>query len=178
VEYGGQIYTSDSMPALTYDAPATPGSTSFTFQVEDDGVGSNLDLTPNTMTIHVVSHSDFWRHTHFGSTSNSGNGDDLADPDDDGIPNLLEYALGLHPGQNSAGQMPQAVRSGGDLVYTFTEPAGVTGITYNAEWSETLQTGSWTSAGITHTVNNRVHTFTLPVGASPGAFIRLRVTTP
>jgi hypothetical protein len=70
------------------------------------------------------------------------------------------------------------VRSGGDLVYTFTEPAGVTGITYSAEWSQSLESGSWTSAGITHTVINGVHTFTLPVGAAPGAFIRLRVTTP
>jgi hypothetical protein len=118
-----------------------------------------------------------WRQTYFGTTSNSGNAADLADLDGDGIPNIVEYAFGLHPGQNSAGQMPQPVRSGGDLVYTFTEPAGVTGITYSAEWSQTLQSGSWTSAGITHTVINGLHTFTLPVGAAPGAFIRLRVSS-
>ncbi len=67
--------------------------------------------------------------------------------------------------------------SGGELVYNFTQPAGVTGITYSAEWSQTLTGGSWSSAGIFYTNSNGQHTFTLPVGAAPGAFMRLTITT-
>ncbi|MCC5842015.1 MAG: hypothetical protein JJT96_18005 [Opitutales bacterium] len=35
---------------------------------------------------------------------------DLADPDDDGVLNLLEYALGLNPRENSAAAMPPGGR--------------------------------------------------------------------
>src|SRR5436190_2232519 len=37
--------------------------------------------------------SDQWRLLNFGSAANSGVGADLADPDGDGITNLMEYAL-------------------------------------------------------------------------------------
>jgi carboxypeptidase D len=40
---------------------------------------------------------DEWRALYFGTTGNSGPAADGADPDGDGIPNLLEYALGLDP---------------------------------------------------------------------------------
>jgi hypothetical protein len=38
-----------------------------------------------------------WRIFRFGSASNSGNAANLADPDKDGLPNLVEYAFGLNP---------------------------------------------------------------------------------
>ncbi len=42
-----------------------------------------------------------------------------ADPDGDGIPNLVEYAFNLHPGQGSAGAMPSGGTSGLPLCSTF-----------------------------------------------------------
>lgn len=38
-----------------------------------------------------------WRNSHFGTTVNEGSAADDADPDGDGRPNLLEYALGTDP---------------------------------------------------------------------------------
>ncbi len=38
-----------------------------------------------------------WRETHFGVRSATGTAADEADPDGDGLPNLLEYALGSAP---------------------------------------------------------------------------------
>ncbi|MBX3740377.1 MAG: hypothetical protein KF712_05260 [Akkermansiaceae bacterium] len=38
-----------------------------------------------------------WRDQYFQTTANSGDAADDADPDGDGIPNLIEYALGTRP---------------------------------------------------------------------------------
>ena len=57
------------------------------------------------MTVAVTSSQtpfDIWSGQHGLS---GGNAQDLADPDGDGVPNLVEYALGGHPG--SAGSAPR-----------------------------------------------------------------------
>jgi alpha-tubulin suppressor-like RCC1 family protein len=107
--------------------------------------------------------------------ANSAAGADLEDPDQDGISNLLEYAFGLDPNENSAGQLPQPKRVGDHYVLGFTQPDGVTGITYSAEWSATLQQGSWTivpDSGI-----GADHVFSVPAGMEPKIFMRLKVVT-
>ena len=38
-----------------------------------------------------------WRETWFGQIANSGQAADVADPDEDGLPNLVEYQLGRNP---------------------------------------------------------------------------------
>lgn len=51
----GYIYTSEGVPSeVRYTAPTTAGSTSFTFQVQDNAVSGNLDLSPNTITFTVA----------------------------------------------------------------------------------------------------------------------------
>lgn len=45
----------------------------------------------------VYSPADTWRKEHLGTFKNEGTSSDLADPDKDGIPNLLEYFLGTSP---------------------------------------------------------------------------------
>ena len=124
----------------------------------------------------VLSALETWRLTHFNDSSNSGDGADPNDFDHDGIVNLIEYAFGLHPKQNSAGQLPQALRTGGNWVINFTEPAGVSGVTYGAEASATLQPGSWIS--LSDTGIPPQHTFSVPLGTNETHFLRLKVTSP
>jgi len=117
-----------------------------------------------------------WRQRWFGTTSNSGNAADTADPYGNGLPNLAVFAL-LGPAQDpstaSINQLPQVQRSGGNLLYSFTEPTGVSGITYGAEWSATLQS-DWQPVPDTGTAP--LHVFSVPIGSNPKLFLRLRVT--
>jgi PKD repeat protein len=170
-------------------APVTPGgSTTFTVRFATTSAGAK------TATLHIASNDadknpfditligtgltvqENWRWTWFGSIDNSGDGADLNDFDKDGIPNLLEFAFGLSPKQNSAGTLPEPQKIGGNLVITFTQPTGVSGIAYGAEWSQTLLPGSWTPVADTGTQPQ--HTFSVPIGTKPQLYMRLKVTNP
>ena len=100
----------------------------------------------------------------------------LDDPDQDKIPNLVEYALGLNPNSASASGLPVPVQVGNNLEFTYTENIQVEDILYVPETSSNLS--SWTPVAATQvSVVGDVRTMkvTLPVG-SGDAFIRLRVT--
>jgi alpha-tubulin suppressor-like RCC1 family protein len=86
---------------------------------------------------------------------------------------LIRYAFGLAAGEVIGGQLPQPQRIGNDLVIRFTQPAGVTGLSYGAEWSATLLPGSWTAVPDTGTGGE--HRFVLPAGKAPNLFLRLKV---
>lgn len=118
-----------------------------------------------------------WRQTWFGTTGNSGDAADNFDYDNDGIANLLEYALGLNPTVNSAHLLPTAQLAGGNLEMSFNQPADVTGVTYGAEWSTTLAPLDW------HPITDSDpsptgHTFSVPMSSNTRLFMRLRVTNP
>ena len=115
-----------------------------------------------------------WRKIHFGTTSNRGNGANLFDFDQDGIANLIEYAFALDPTRSNAGQLPQAILVGENSGYSFTPPAGVSGVTYAAEWSDNLTT--WHS--VTNTGTAPQHIFSLPTAEETRLFLRLKVTAP
>ena len=120
-----------------------------------------------------------WRQTHFGSTANTGNAADGADPDQDGLPNLLEYALNLSP--NAASRAPAAVQAaGGNLEYTYTRGTAAFngGTTFQVEWSDDLST--WFTTGVVESLlsDNGTHQqvkATLPAGSGGRRFVRLRV---
>jgi hypothetical protein len=117
-----------------------------------------------------------WRQLHFLTPDNTGDAADLADPDKDGLKNLIEFAFGLNPKSGASMQLPQAQRVGGNLVITFIEPAGIGGITYGAEWSPTMEAASWMP--VTDTGSGGTHTFSVPIGTQAGRFMRLKVTNP
>jgi hypothetical protein len=56
----------------------------------------------------------------------------------------------------------------------FDRPVGVTNITYGAEWSTTLQAGSWND--IPNTGSAGSLEFITPASNEPSMFIRLKVT--
>ncbi|MBN8457580.1 MAG: RCC1 repeat-containing protein [Verrucomicrobia bacterium] len=121
-----------------------------------------------------------WRLAQFGNSENTGDGADLNDFDQDGIPNLLEFAFDLDPKQNSAGLVPMPQKVGGNFVIAFTQPASVSGIAYGAEWSETLAPGSWTPVPDTGNAaaSPPQHIFSVPSGTQTKTFMRLKAINP
>jgi len=113
-----------------------------------------------------------WRFQYFGTIKDIGNAANTADPEQDGIPNLVEFAFGLHPLQSNAGQLPKCEVSGGNLTIEFTEPDGVDGITYGAEHSTNLV--NW--AAVTNSGTGTTNIFTISVGSEPKGFLRLLAT--
>ncbi len=171
-----------------------PGETTHSFSIPliDDAVGEPAEtiqvtlssITGNTSagaamtgTVTIIDNDltplESWRLTHFNSPANSGDGADLNDFDHDGIVNLMEYAFGLDPRHNSAGQLPPWQRSGNGYGVTFS---GVPGVTYGAEWSPTLAAGSWLPLADAPSGNQ--HTFSVTTTAKPNCFVRFRVTNP
>jgi len=155
--------------------PAATGSRSAAIHLANNVPNKNpfdIQLT-GTGTLSAL---QSWRLAQFGSIANSGDGADLSDPDKDGLPNLVEFAFGLNPKKNSAGLLPHPQRVGNNVVISFTEPAGISGILYGAEWSQTLLPGGW--AALTDTGIPPQHIFSLPVGTMKNLYLRLKVTSP
>ena len=93
---------------------------------------------------------------------------------EESIPALLRYAFGLAPGESNPSRLPQARLENGRLVMRFDRPAGVTNINYGAEWSTTLQAGSWNDIPNTGSVGSLE--FITPASNERSMFIRLKVT--
>ncbi len=102
-----------------------------------------------------------------------------ADPDKDGILNLMEFALNLSPKTPSV--IPAVlVKNGSWLEYTYTRnPSAADAVTYIVEWSDTLAAGSWSNGGVTEqSLGGNTVKATIPAGSGPKRFVRLRVIQP
>lgn len=138
-------------------------------------------LIADRSAIPLTTPMDAWKDIHFtipqqGDISISGN---LADPDRDDSVNLLEYALGSDPKQNSSTARPlSALNSAGQLTLSFQRTADpallyqVLGSGDLDDWEEV-----WSSTGLENLPG--------PVIATDDAelpqdrrFLRLRVTQP
>ncbi len=134
-----------------------------------------------TVTIEVGSQLtalESWRQTHFGASANSGNAADSADPDNDGLANLLEYATNSNPNVANASPLSLA-RSGDFLTLTYTRIAD-TSLTYTVEgsndlasWS-TVATANNPSTGAQNTAGQVTVTDTVSLTAR--RFLRLKVS--
>ena len=84
------------------------------------------------------------------------------------------------PAQNPAlvtlAMQPQSHVIGGNFSITFTQPAGVSGITYSARWRPDLAAGSWLPVPDTGTGN--VHIFSVAISPNPRIFMQLTVSVP
>jgi len=117
-----------------------------------------------------------WQQLWYGSTT-IGAAADTSDPYNTGVSNLAVFAF-FGPNQNPAtvtpAQLPQAQLGGGNFFFNFTQPAGVSGITYGAQWSTDLQ-NDWQA--VADTGSDTQHIFSMPVSGHPTMFMRLTVTT-
>jgi autotransporter-associated beta strand protein len=121
-----------------------------------------------------------WQQAHFTAAEiASGLADDTADPDNDGIQNLTEYALGLDPRASSSIAASVVTTSGTYLTLTVTKNPNATDLTYTVEvTSDLTDASSWTSTGITvtETATTLVAQDQTAVADAPRRFMRLRVT--
>jgi hypothetical protein len=165
----------DPIAGVISGTPTAPSETSSYIVTAMNSAGS----TTAALNLAVISAMDGWRLQFFGTTSNTGNAADTADPYQTGISNLLAFALfgpNQDPSRINSSQLPQLQKSGGNLSYSFTQPPGVSDVAYGAEWTTSLTSGSWTP--ISDTGSGNVHTFVVPIGSNPALFIRLRVSEP
>jgi uncharacterized delta-60 repeat protein len=179
-------FTVTASPTSPVTGPS--GSTMFTVRFAPAAVGARtaaLHLASNdadenpfdiALTGTGLSAQENWRNTFFGITTNTGNAADTFDFDNDGLKNLVEFAFGLNPTQGTSLLLPQGQRVGDNFVVSFSQPAGVSGVTYGAEWSTTLASLDWHAISDTGTLPQ--HTFSVPMGSNTGLFIRLKVTSP
>ncbi|MBL9129624.1 MAG: choice-of-anchor M domain-containing protein, partial [Verrucomicrobiaceae bacterium] len=178
--FNASVVTPTTNGALTLNADGsfsyTPNNgvtgDSFVYRLTNPRGG----FTTAAVTFEVSLSLATWRQLHFGTTANTGSAGDLADADHDGIPNLLEYAFDMNPSGSSTHQLPQGGMNGTFFEMSFTQPLGVTGISYGAEYSTTMAPTDW------HPVPNSatppLHLYRVPATGEQKVFMRIQVTTP
>lgn len=91
--------------------------------------GARIDVASEFAAIGGTSLSPLalWRDTYFQTTGNTGDAADNADPDGDGLVNLVEYALGTRPentdGEQGSASAPATDLAGGRLKLAFKIPS-------------------------------------------------------
>ena len=175
--------TADKLIALPLLNPATIAASKTVIATLSNPVNGSLGAqTVSTLTLQEPPFQS-WLFDAFGSNANNlAIADDTADPDHDGMENLLEYGLNANPNLSSATAQPAGgVQKIGGIDYltlTYVRDTSKTDLTYQAESSASLGAGSWSpladsitgTAGVLET-----HLAKVPVGAG-AAFLRLRVT--
>jgi len=135
--------------------------------------------TTATLSLAVVSPVDAWRQQFFGTTANTGLAADTADAFHTGVSNLLAFAFfgpGQPPSLANISLLPQVQMADGNAFFSFTQPAGVSGIIYGAEWTPAVDSGNWQP--IPDTGSGNIHIFSEPIGNNTQIFLRLKVTNP
>jgi autotransporter-associated beta strand protein len=160
-------------PTLTESYGASFSVVGFT--VKPDGVtwtrtvGANQWTFSETSGKLSVGPAGYAAWADANNVTESENGDD----DNDGVINLVEYALGLDP---QVSTVPAGTFVGNLLSFTKGPEAKAAGdVTYIIETSTSLDTGSWAPAAATETTD--AISFSLPPNQPGGKlFARLRVT--
>ena len=153
---------------------SAPGSYVLRISASDGSAGVFQDLAVTA----TGSAYDAWIAGYPGAAGLPAAGDD---PDHDGIPNLLEFALGGNPAQSDPNIMPSASTTGsGSATYlTLTFRRARADVTYTVQGSSDFS--NWSSIPFTPVAVGELQTVsdTAASGsANPKRFLRLKVTMP
>ena len=178
-EIPATLATGESVPLTLVLTPSSPGKKTATLEIQSndpDESPFNLSLTGRQATA-----TDLWRQAYFGSMDETGAAADQSDPDADGIPNLVEFALGSHP-KESTPTPGTLVRNGSTLEFTYWRSKAALGeIAFVREFSQSLAEG-WSQVGgmvetiLEETTELQRVRVTTPAGTAGRRFVRLRIT--
>lgn len=178
-------------PPLAAGVPSAPAF----LDVRADLFVGVFATTPTNSVAKVVQLDDFivvvdtgltplesWRVAQFGASATGPEASDTADPDADGLANLLEYALGSAPRDGAVSARPAvavADETGGGrrLILGFTRIADPA-LTYEVEAADAVA-GPWTVIWTSNGAANKAGPLTVQdsqiIAASGIRFLRLRV---
>jgi hypothetical protein len=141
-----------------------------------------LQQNATTVTLNFTPHSpqQSWRRQNFAASewNNDAISGDTADPDGDGISNLLERAFGGNPKLGEKNLLPAVDESGPHFSITYRRSKAATDLAYTVQESLDLSPDSWTPAVGTASVltddgSVQVMRFTVPAGNDAKKFLRL-----
>jgi len=131
------------------------------------------DLRPQILLVTGPNNVTAWRARYFlEGSSDAGN---FADPDGDGVPNLLEYAFALRPHEQDDGTLWET-RRGTDGRMTATFYRARADVIYTVEASDDLQ--QWTAIAVNPGSVGATVTVTDTAAGWTKRFLRLRVEVP
>jgi hypothetical protein len=148
----------------------------------------NYDIyyTPGTLTVSDANTRTFdeWMSTNYPQLT----GNDAlpeADPDQDGLANLVEYYMGLSPASPNQSATAVSWQAGNpsSISMSYRRAKAVTGVTGGVSWKSSLASGDWSTSNVTeNTVDMTSYdSVTATVTNAPGdmqKFLRLKVTQP
>ena len=139
-------------------------------------VGNVVTLSAYLPTPPPYTSIEAWRVFYFGAPANTGSAADAFDPDGDGAPNLIEYALATNPTDRTSVAFPVASVSNLKLQFTFVRSR--TDLTYIVEsTSDLAATPVWTPISYPLPAVGESVTVADP-SPGPRRFLRLRITSP
>jgi len=151
----------------------------------------NCNLTSGTNSLAIsgtgITPYDAWLADHFSSEelANPAISGAMADPDHDGIPNLMEYALNLDPKAASGGDLPKQGIQGGYLTLTYRQNKQASDVIFIPEACANLCNFSWGTNGLTEVSRVNCNTWwsvtvqdSVPMSNATNRFMRLKVTKP
>ncbi|OYV05334.1 MAG: hypothetical protein CFE26_12135 [Verrucomicrobiales bacterium VVV1] len=125
-------------------------SVSGNFNVVIERYNSASEVVSQTFTLNVTGATGYagW----VGGYNTLSDPAATADPDRDGLANVIEYFLGLNPGVVDSSGTLIGSKTATTLSLTYRRKNGTTGLNSVVEWSDTLASGSWSAAGVSEEI--------------------------
>ncbi len=141
-----------------------------------DGWKKDLQASPyNVPASYPVTKSQ-WSTLHQTPGHSATDFADAADPDQDGIPNLMEYAMGTHPLEPNTAQVSMN-HSAGAIAIQYPEVTNRSDVLLIPETSASLETSEWSTVSamtIDTAGSKHMKEASLPTSNAKG-FLRLRI---
>ena len=183
VEAGSLSAFSSATPGATNLAPNASAPIELAFHPDRKGEYRSRLAFPSSVTFPegfsfwvagtAILPVEAWRDQHFGTQAGAGEAADDADPDGDGLANLVEFAIGLHPWYHDVAFLPHFQPEPLGLRLRFPHPPDVAGIRYLAETAAEISATEWEP--LTDLGTADFHEFFLPYSSGIRGFLRLRV---